>query len=181
MVNVVKSTLNNFANSCIQLLPERPTAIPILPSDENIPQLESWLLSHFSKSTFDITSKPLPQMSGKPQKFHLVENALPYAAHSPIPIPHHWKEEIKTQLETDVEMGILQKVPVGEPTEWCMRMVVVAKKDGKPRRTVDFQPINKFCLRETHHTPPPFDIVSNIPQHTYKTVLEPIMATTKFH
>ena len=69
-------------------------------------------------------------------------------------------------------MGILQKVPVGEPTEWCMRMIVVPKKDGKPRRTVDFQPINKLCMRETHHTPSPFDVVSNVPQQVYKTVLD---------
>ena len=36
------------------------------------------------------------------------------------------------QLEKDLEMGILQKVPVGERAEWCMRMVVVPKKDKKP-------------------------------------------------
>ena len=69
-------------------------------------------------------------------------------------------------------MGILRKVPVGEPTEWCMNMVTVAKKDGSPRRTIDFQPINQYCWRETHHTPCPFDIVSNIPSQTCKTVLD---------
>ena len=53
-----------------------------------------------------------------------------------------------------------------------MRIVVAAKKDGKPRRTVDLQPINKLCLRETHHTLSPFDTVSSIPQQIYKTVLD---------
>ena len=129
-------------------------------------------MDQFSKSTFDITSQPLPPMTGKPQKLHTADNATPYAAHSPIPIPRHWKEEVKIQLEKDVEMGILQRVLVGEPTEWCMRMVAVPKKDGKPRRTVDFQPINKFCMRETHHKPSPFDVFSSIPQQVYKTVLD---------
>ena len=50
-----------------------------------------------------------------------------------------------------------------------MRM---AKKDGCPRRTVDFQPLNKYCKREIHHTQPPIDIVSSIPPQSYKTVLD---------
>ena len=111
-------------------------------------------------------------MSGKPHKFHLKENAIPFAAHAPVPIPHHWKDEVKRQLEKDIEMGIIRKAPIGEPTEWCMRMVTVSKKDGTPRRTIDFQPINKYCERETHHTPRPFDVVSNIPPKSYKTVLD---------
>ena len=48
------------------------------------------------------------------------KNAMPYAAHYPIPSPYHWREERKIQLKKDVEMGILQKVLVGERTEWCM-------------------------------------------------------------
>ena len=66
----------------------------------------------------------------------------------------------------------MRKAPLGEPTEWCMKMVTVPKKDGSPRRTIDFQPINKFCKREVHHTPCPFDIVSNLPPKCYKTVLD---------
>ena len=66
----------------------------------------------------------------------------------------------------------MRKAPLGEPTEWCMKMVTVPKKDGSPRRTIDFQPINKFCKREVHHTPCPFDIVSNFPPKCYKTVLD---------
>ena len=100
------------------------------------------------------------------------ENAVPFAAHTPIPIPHYWKDEVKRQLEKDIEMGIIRRAPIGEPTEWCMRMVTVSKKDGTPRRTIDFQPINKYCERETHYTPRPFDVVSNIPPNSYKTVLD---------
>lgn len=42
--------------------------------------------------------------------------------------------------------------PVPTPVTWCHRMVVCAKKTGKPRRTVDFQPLNTHETRETHHT-----------------------------
>ena len=144
----------------------------MLPTENNIKSLELWLLDTFSETTFNISAEPLPQMSGKPQSFHITENAIPYSANSPIPIPHHWKEKVKQQLDKDVELGILHKAPLGEPTEWCMKMVTVPKKDGSPRRTIDFQPINKFCKREVHHTPCPFDIVSNLPPKCYKTVLD---------
>ena len=77
-------------------------------------------------------------------------------------------EEVKEQLDEDVRLGIIREAPLGEPSEWCMRMVTVAKKDGKPRRT----PLNKYCKREIHHTPTPIDVVSNIPSKSYKTVLD---------
>ena len=42
----------------------------------------------------------------------------------------------------------------------------------EPRRTTDFHPINKFCKREVHHTPCPFDTVGNFPPKCYKTILD---------
>lgn len=51
-------------------------------------------------------------------------------------------------------------------------MVVLPKKDGRPRRTVDYQRLNKACRRETHHTHPPFDMVTRVPKHTFKTVAD---------
>ena len=71
-----------------------------------------------------------------------------------------------------MKKGVLEPVPVGEATEWCTRMVVVAKKSGQPRRTIDYQKLNAACRRETHHTPTPFDMVSGIPRHTYKTTAD---------
>ena len=53
-----------------------------------------------------------------------------------------------------------------------MRMVTVAKKDGSPRRTIDFQRLNKHCKREVHYTPSPIELVRNIPPKSYKTVLD---------
>ena len=51
-------------------------------------------------------------------------------------------------------------------------MVVVPKKDGSPRRTVDLQQLNAATFRETHHTPSPFNQASVVPPHTKKTVLD---------
>ena len=76
-------------------------------------------------------------------KIHINPKAVPVAAHKPIPIPHHWQDIVKSELDRDVELGIIEEVPVGVPTKWQSRMVVVAKNLGKQRRTVDLSPLTK--------------------------------------
>ena len=152
--------------------PERPTTMPLQPLEENVPRLEQWLLRHFSSSTFDTESCPLRVMDGAPHHIHLREGAQPHACHTPASVPKHWAAEVKRQLDDDVERGVIRPVPAGVPTEWCAKMVVVDKKSGKPRITVDFQKLNSCSLRETHHTPPPFDMVSDVPPHFFKTVAD---------
>jgi hypothetical protein len=51
-------------------------------------------------------------------------------------------------------------------------MVICAKKNGKPRRTVDFQPLNAHAKRETHHTTSPFHQARSVPHGKKKTVLD---------
>ena len=80
-------------------------------------------------------------------------------------------KESKADLDRDVRLGVIEKVPQGEINEWCSRMVITPKANGKPRRTVDFQELNKATLREVHHTPSPINLVASIPGNTLKTVL----------
>lgn len=110
-------------------------------------------------------------MEGEPHAIHLLPDTKPYACHTPASVPRHWEAEVKKQLDEDVRKGILEPVPVGEATEWCARMVVVAKS-GQPRRTIDYQKLNAACRRDTHHTPIPFDMISGIPRHTHKTTAD---------
>lgn len=69
-------------------------------------------------------------------------------------------------------LGVIEPVPVGEPVTWCHRMVVCAKKTGKPRRTIDFQALNLHATRETHHTQSPFHQARSVPADTKKTVFD---------
>ena len=85
----------------------------------------------------------------------------------------HWQAAVKKQLDNDVKMGVLAKVPLGMPTEWCSRMVVIAKKDPtKPRRTVDFQNLNKVCARQTHPGKSPFHQAVSVPLDSWKSCLD---------
>ena len=111
-------------------------------------------------------------MSSKPLEIHFKSDSVPKAFHCPIPVPHHWKKRVKEDLDRDVRLGIIEPVPPGTPTIWCAKMVVVAKKDGTPRRTVDLQHLNAATYRETHHTPSPYNQASVVPPGTVKTILD---------
>ena len=153
--------------------PPIPDAIPFPATPEYTGQIESWIKEHFSSSAFNTCKhQKLQVMTGDPLKIEFREDGKPVSVHKPIPVPHHWKESVKSQLDQDVNLGIIEQVPTGTPTDWCSRMITVPKKDGTPRRTVDLQKLNASTKRETHYSQSPFNIVSVIPPHTKKTTLD---------
>ena len=87
-------------------------------------------------------------------------------------MPIYWQEQVKAGLDQDSQLGVLEPVPIGTPVSWCHRMVVCAKKSGKPRRTVDFQALNKHATRETHHTQSPFHQARMVPNNTKKSTFD---------
>ena len=155
--------------------PERPESLPFPPTVENIPKFEKYFLEAFGKSAFNMcVHQPLPGMYGENMKIVFKKEGVnPRRAYTPIPVPHHWKEPVKKLLDGYVLNGTLEKVEQGEVTdEWCSQMIAVAKPDGSPRITVDYQQLNQCTLREIHHTPSPINIVSTIPAGKVKTVLD---------
>lgn len=152
--------------------PEAPEKLPFPPTAENVDKLGEFIRKKFATSAFNITAAPLAKLSGPPMKIHLKPNAVPRACHKPINVPHHMRENTKNDIDRDVELGILEKVPTGVPTVWCSRMVVVPKPSGKVRRTVDLAALNNWCLRETHATEAPFFQVSRVKLDSWKTVMD---------
>ena len=102
-------------------------------------------------------------------KIHVKRDAEPVTAKHGPAFPLHWRDEVKEQLDQDVRLGILEKVPVRTPVKWLHRMHVVAKENGWPRRTVDLRTLNDHCLRETQHVSSPYKQARLIPSHTWKT------------
>ena len=151
--------------------PPLPTDLPFPPDEGNRQNLHSYLLNHYRSSTFNTCEhQPLPMMRVPPMRLMVDSSAEPFACHTPIPVPLHWQEEVKAGLDQDVRLGVIEEVPIGTPVTWCHRMVVCAKKSGKPRRTVDFQRLNAHATRETHHTQSPFHQARSIPPNKLKTV-----------
>ena len=153
--------------------PPPPTKLPYPATEENREKLQQYLLDYYQSSTFNTCEHQLlVHMEGPPLKLMIDPEAKPVAHHTPVPVPIHWQKEVKASLDQDVRLGVIEPVPVGEPVTWCHRMVICAKKNGKPRRTVDFQPLNRHATRETHHTPSPFHQARSVPCGKKKTVLD---------
>ena len=152
--------------------PSKPTELP--PGIEpNANALKDWLLSYYASSAFNTCEhQPLPMMKCEPLELHVDPTAKPVAVHKPALVPVHWQDKVHQDLERDVRIGVLEKVNPNTPVTWCSRMVVTAKADGSPRRTVDLQPQNRHSVRQTHQVESPFHLADRVPQGTLKTVTD---------
>ena len=136
-------------------------------------KLQEYLLDYYSSSTFNTCEHQLlPMMQGPPLRIMVDPDAAPVAHHTPVPVPVRWQEEVKAGLDRDVRLGVIEPVHVGDPVTYCHRMVICAKKNGKPRRTVDMQSLNTNATRETHHTQSPFHQARSVPAGMKKTVFD---------
>ena len=90
------------------------------------------------------------------------EDGKPYVVHTHSPIPVHFQQEVKEQLDRDVRLGVLEKVPPNTPTTWCRRLVIATKKNGTPTCIVDLQALNNGSVRQTHNTRNPYHVTRDI-------------------
>ena len=154
-------------------VPERPAKLPFSPTEDNAEKMGKWLLDTFKSSTFNTCPHcPLPAMTGPPIEIHVSETATPKACHTAAPVALHWQDQVHKDLLRDEALGVIERVPYGEPVLWCHRMVITRKHDGSPRRTVDLSPLNKFCRRETFSAEAPFPLARRVPGKTWKTVMD---------
>ena len=156
------------------LPPQDAPRLPCAPTEENLPALKKYILDRYKASAFNTCERQaLPLISGSPPlELHVDPSAKPIACHVPSAVPLHWQEAVKSGLDRDVCLGVLEKVPPNTPTRWLCRMVCTPKHDGTPRRTVDYGPVNTHCPRQTHHTPSPWNLAASVPEGTRKTVLD---------
>ena len=150
--------------------PPLPEKLPFEPTEENVGRMKAWILERYAASAFNqCTHVPLPMMDCEPIRIHIKPDAKPVAAHTASTVPIHLREAVQKQLDEDVALGILERVPIGTKTTWQARMHVVTKHDGTPRRTVDLRHLNDHCIRETEHVVPPYKQARLIPRNVWKT------------
>ena len=153
------------------LAPSSPARLPCPATPDNIPKIKQYLMERYASSAYNCCeNQPLPLMSGSPPlQLHVDPHAKPVAVHRPALVPLHWQDAVKKGLDRDIQLGVLERVPVNTPARWQSRMVVVAKHDGSPRRTVDYKNLNQNAPRQTHHTASPWQLVSTVPEGAYKS------------
>ena len=74
----------------------------------------------------------------------LKEGAVPYSLFTPRNAPFLLRSKVQEELHHMESPGVIFKID--EPTPWCVRMVVVSKKSGAVRISVDLKPLNESVL-----------------------------------
>lgn len=104
----------------------------------------------------------LKPMVGPPMVIHVKEDAKPFAVRAARPVPYAWRDDVRKQLDSMVQQGII--APLGdEPSEWCHPMSLVPKSDGSVRICVDLTKLNQFVERPLHPLPTPKEVVTQVP------------------
>ena len=103
-----------------------------------------------------------------PLRLIVKDDSPPIAVHRPLLIPAHWVEQVKQELERDIDLRVIERVLANTPTMWCSRMRVVGKKSGDPRRVIDLRAVNKATARQTHHTEAPYKRAMSVPPNTWR-------------
>ena len=101
-------------------------------------------------------------------RIHIKEDAEPFGIHRPETIPAHWMQQVRNDLEQDIALGVLERVPSNTPPTWCSHMHMVGKKTGEPRRVIDLRAVNTATSRQTHVTEPPFRQAMSVPANTWR-------------
>ena len=143
---------------------KRTRSLPLQCTPSNSAEMREWPTKEFAGSTFNTCHhRPLPSMKGPSVEIHLSERAVPRAVHTAAVVPVHWQQKVQADLIRDKALGVIEKVPYGEPVTWCQRMVLTRKQDGTPWRTVDLSSLNKICQRQSFATESPFNLTRQIP------------------
>ena len=78
------------------------------------------------------------------------------------PPPLHMRAEAEKTIKLALEEGVIEQVPIDEPSEWLHRGFFVPKPNGKLRLVVDMSELNKYVLRPVHCFPSTADLLKSI-------------------
>ena len=117
----------------------------------------------------------LGKMAGE-YTIQLKEGAQPFCLTSPRRIPIPLQKKVKSQLESMVQLGVIE--PIDEPTDWCSPIVVVPKSNGDVRVCVDLTRLNKHVKREIYQMPKVEETLGSIAKGSIYSKLD---ANSGFH
>ena len=97
-------------------VPGRPSKLPFLPKPENDDRMKQWLLDRYTSSSFNTCPHTsLLPMNGPHIEIHIDEGSKPRVCHTPAPVPLHWQKQVHEDLLQDEALGVMERVPYGEP------------------------------------------------------------------
>ncbi|GFN80973.1 Pol polyprotein [Plakobranchus ocellatus] len=103
-----------------------------------------------------------------------LDQSVPPSIHPPRKDPLKLKDKINSELDKMTNLGIIEKIKEGEPTEWVNvnSLVYREKANGRLRLCLDPKDLNRAILREHHKTPTLEEILPNLSGAKYFSILD---------
>lgn len=106
-----------------------------------------------------------------PGKYHIViDKSVPPAVCASRKIPHGQRDQLRDELKTMEQKGIIRKV--SHPTQWVHPLVLVAKKDDGIRVCLDPRELNHAVQRAHFHLPTLAELAARLHGARYFSVLD---------
>ena len=90
-------------------------------------------------------------MTGPPARTHLKDGAIPKVNHNPIPVPYHYREEVKKVFRDDVERGIITPVLIGA-VPWLLLQRKMGNQEGPWITSTEIPNANGKHTTQAHHS-----------------------------
>ena len=109
----------------------------------------------------------------EPGHTHLIEHHIPITNSQPIRqrpyrIPHAFREEVLKELTTMEKFGIIEV----SDSPWASPIVVVRKKNNKPRICVDYRKLNQLTKADAYPMPRIEDLLDSVGQSRYISTID---------
>lgn len=83
-------------------------------------------------------------------------------------VPINWEKDIEDEINKNLRLGIIQE----SKSDWCSRIVPVAKKDGKLRLCIDFRALNGITVRDSYPIPRIDMILDKLSKSNFFSILD---------
>ena len=122
------------------------------------------LLSHYPR-VFDTSIKKNIKVTKVRLRFKKNVTVTPYKCNSSKPIPFALRDAAKREIEEQINLGIIARVPPEVDIDWCSRGMILEKSNGgrDVRLVVDSREINEFLDRDAFPMQSPKELIRQIP------------------
>ena len=122
------------------------------------------LVQQYSR-VFNIIIKKEIQVSKVRLRFKKDVRVRPYKCTSSKPIPYALRKAAQREINEQIRLGIIARVPPNVDLEWCSRAMILEKPNGgrDVRLVVDAQELNEFLDRDAYPMQSPKELVRQVP------------------
>ena len=147
---------------------EPPNINDIVDNNNHLNDEQKVKLKHLLDEYKDLFDGSLGDWNTPPVSVELKPDAKPHHSR-PYPVPQIHKEQFKKELDSLVELGVLEK---DSGSQWAAPAFTIPKKDGSLRFLTDFRELNKRIIRRPYPLPKISEVLQELEGLSYATTLD---------